>query len=1266
MTSLARYLGLDSLIPGAGLLNGVTALAQVPAIAQDALHFASREKPLIRQLENALKAFQQALIGGDPGEIQLAAKEAHVKLELILGDRDNYKENFKNYSYMKYWDTYLNPLIELKKEMTAFLLPNFGQTPDQMAAALPAALKLVQAEVQKQKGYVARGVEAAYDALATKAQETANHYLKGDTESGLENPKNLPPLFKMQRLIAHHTAYSQDSIPEVMEDGLKTALHELDNSSPLFKGIEAAVLEKVGPKLTPLAVKGAITAFLFEIASTHPSPELHRYIYLVARERNEVPPRRITEEVSAQEQWGKDFLEDFEADLQDEGVSDAETQVLWTALVNFDEVAKLSKVMHDLEDHSSKSLRSLSDKVDLALAFFENNPYTSSRVMEHLSTTMLDWLGMTYNLAKPHLEKEDRAKLGHLLSKAKHQIQQGRPVEALKLLKKGFETQALAKHMGEMHSPSRPQSAIAQMVGNFEEKSQIRAPHEKPKDWQREFNLQKEQLIDNLTTFSTFKVMETVCGDFTPAESEQVFARVHKQIASLSGVQREERFKELLKEEIDNRPQMGFFSKIYAKLVVSFVYNSVHYFAKHFTTSLTEHLSSLVRRPHENPLGTDHLTPIQHLNNALVAYIQAEARFDADPQGREAGGVGKTRRMQHFLEHPELNGGFEAKELINKVVDKAIKEFLHLKKLSLVASNWNERLVEIRSEATSLPGKLFKGAGTYLLQIPLQLVIRPLFWILDKAYSGTMKQGSSFLLSKLDIVNTVLDTANKTLYEDAQYTSTIDGVILEQLQALEKLLEQEGGDLRLYEGDQGKRLFEELTNNLFTVLDKRGNLTPQQEQRRDTLITQTKEALEDLADEKLKQTVKDLLIFVYQTLRTEDQMSATVITLLKKTNEALLPPKHPIQELYTEKEKAALAMQMGLESEEPSDQDLIIYFALFESGKIPQSEIDRQKRGIRPVLGHEPTPGDLVLHFRLQPEILEKITRTDLDEALKRKYKNTEDEIRAILNRILKKSVEDVVISQAEMLLTSPENAQTHYLTWMENQFIPRQAALQSTQPSYVQTMRQLIADLAKAPEGPSQEGQLEVVRKAHLHMMREMQRGLEMIASKEHTSATLDRRAQSIYEMSEEIFPILQTLSEQLLEYQATKNEALIFSMYNTLKALEETVEKRASWIQGMKHALQRDDGSLGQKVRKWKDWAIQEAAQPCLEHVTNYVHGRLNKRAQEGVHMYKDPNTLPLVIRHVVGLGYLHKKPKPEMGDRPLLVERSASRIADDCVIL
>ncbi|MCB1080524.1 MAG: hypothetical protein KDK69_01765, partial [Chlamydiia bacterium] len=143
MTSLARYLGLDSLIPGAGLLNGVTALAQVPAIAQDALHFASREKPLIRQLENALKAFQQALAGGDPGEIQLAAKEAHAKLELILGDRDNYKENFKNYSYMKYWDTYLNPLITLKQEMATFLLPNFGQTPDKMAAALPAALKLV-------------------------------------------------------------------------------------------------------------------------------------------------------------------------------------------------------------------------------------------------------------------------------------------------------------------------------------------------------------------------------------------------------------------------------------------------------------------------------------------------------------------------------------------------------------------------------------------------------------------------------------------------------------------------------------------------------------------------------------------------------------------------------------------------------------------------------------------------------------------------------------------------------------------------------------------------------------------------------------------------------------------------------------------------------------------------------------------------------------------------------------------------------------------
>ena len=48
----------------------------------------------------------------------------------------------------------------------------------------------------------------------------------------------------------------------------------------------------------------------------------------------------------------------------------------------------------------------------------------------------------------------------------------------------------------------------------------------------------------------------------------------------------------------------------------------------------------------------------------------------------------------------------------------------------------------------------------------------------------------------------------------------------------------------------------------------------------------------------------------------------------------------------------------------------------------------------------------------------------------------------------------------------------------------------------------------------------------------------------------------------------------------------------------------------------------------------------------MTEYVHGRLNKRAQEAVLMYKDPNTYHALLRHVVLLGYLHKKPMPSMG--------------------
>ena len=68
---------------------------------------------------------------------------------------------------------------------------------------------------------------------------------------------------------------------------------------------------------------------------------------------------------------------------------------------------------------------------------------------------------------------------------------------------------------------------------------------------------------------------------------------------------------------------------------------------------------------------------------------------------------------------------------------------------------------------------------------------------------------------------------------------------------------------------------------------------------------------------------------------------------------------------------------------------------------------------------------------------------------------------------------------------------------------------------------------------------------------------------------------------------------------------------------------------------------------IRQWKDWAIQGASKPCIQYVSDYVRGRLNQRVQEGIFMYKDPNILPLLMRHVIGLSYLQK---PPMQPRPV----------------
>ena len=120
MTSLARYFGLDSFIPGSGLLNGVTGLIQLGVAAPDLVHFSRRETPLIRQLEQALQNLQKALDTANPDRIRPAVMDAQDKLDAILADPTKYKENFKNYSAISRWSNYLAPLQALREEIKTF------------------------------------------------------------------------------------------------------------------------------------------------------------------------------------------------------------------------------------------------------------------------------------------------------------------------------------------------------------------------------------------------------------------------------------------------------------------------------------------------------------------------------------------------------------------------------------------------------------------------------------------------------------------------------------------------------------------------------------------------------------------------------------------------------------------------------------------------------------------------------------------------------------------------------------------------------------------------------------------------------------------------------------------------------------------------------------------------------------------------------------------------------------------------------------------
>ena len=142
--------------------------------------------------------------------------------------------------------------------------------------------------------------------------------------------------------------------------------------------------------------------------------------------------------------------------------------------------------------------------------------------------------------------------------------------------------------------------------------------------------------------------------------------------------------------------------------------------------------------------------------------------------------------------------------------------------------------------------------------------------------------------------------------------------------------------------------------------------------------------------------------------------------ILQKTNESLRPYNR-VQEVFSDEEKTEIARILHKRYEDLTDADLRGEFA---------------RRAQLPV---------------------EEVTDTMIDATLREKYAHTEREIGAVLNRIIEKSVHQVVQGAAKEHLMTSEEAILEYIDWLKQNFYPSGTAQEAAKQSLTARLQKRV-----------------------------------------------------------------------------------------------------------------------------------------------------------------------------------------------------------------
>lgn len=678
----------------------------------------------------------------------------------------------------------------------------------------------------------------------------------------------------LKRLIDLITRYEKDNhlaLPKVKKESLIRALRHVDQlSSSELRGIEAFFYSKNQPETLQDYLKGIKESVLDFIKGRMPD----LYLEASGTELNTFKP-----------------------------LTDEQEKALFERVIERDTSLKLSDLAKNLEKRVDDPQK-IMEKIDDAIYFFKQDPKNyelEEGVIGRISESFLQWIDLFYEHAREKLPPSSNSKLAERLKFIRESFKQ-RPISALCEFKKRIEESPLLEEKVNLQA-----NTLDQIINRQEETLFQTDTLFLENSHSHDIKQEQDRLVLQVGSFVMFRMFYSKTGE-DPSKEEDVYARIMESVDREKVRDQKETFLSELQKEIDKRGDISFVKKPFLKLKMWIFSWGVNLFLETTISRFVKYFSETVSLSKGRPLGSTQLSFIEKTEECFKAHLISLKEWREGKGSRI-----KKEAMAHSLEAPALNGGYTHRELIEQTTKCAFDSFFTFDGF------FSKSIRDKARKVTFKPALILLGLGESLSKGFEKFIDFVLCPVLKK------------LLLYFEAPHKAFTSIGDSIYNRSEYASVIDEFFIEQLDQLEKFLDEGLGTSKKYQEGRmvAKKTFSSFVSQGLKLVEEDKQLVPDDQVLATTngaKLTESFKALKELMIKKssfIEASAESLMIGYESTLKRENARTLA-LRFLRMANDAYAQ-RSPIRGYYSRADQIKFEEKLGRKVE---DADLTYLFAI--------------------------------------------------------------------------------------------------------------------------------------------------------------------------------------------------------------------------------------------------------------------------------------------------------------------------------------------------